>query len=92
MSGFIYYLIIFYSKYFEGTIYLNYSIGAISDAISYFYVIEITKYRTVTQFLRFLIGMMIAFTGLLMIIQESGIVPDHIFVYVLCILVILIRL
>lgn len=38
MCGFVLYLIIYYSKYFKGNFYLNYSISGLGDCVSLFYV------------------------------------------------------
>lgn len=92
MSGFINYLVIYYSKYFKGSVYTTYSIGAFAECFSFFYVIKIAQHRTVTEFLKILIGVMIALTLLLIFLEESGFIPEHMFIIVLAIMVFFIRL
>lgn len=43
MSGFVTYLIVYYSKYFEGNFYVNYSLQGFADCISLFYVMILQK-------------------------------------------------
>ena len=38
MSGFISYLIIYYTKYFEGSFFINYSVLGLADCLSLFWV------------------------------------------------------
>jgi hypothetical protein len=63
MSGFVTYLIVYYSKYFNGNFYVNYTLQGFADCISLFYVILLQKrYTKVTQTLYFLIYMLICLT------------------------------
>ena len=46
-SNFINYLIVYYSKYFKGSVYMNYSIGALAEALSSMYVVKVSEKRTI---------------------------------------------
>ena len=92
MSGFINYLVIYYSKYFKGSVYLNYSIGAFAEFLGFFYVLKIQQYLSVIQFLKYLIWMLIAFTALLILFDESNFIPEGIYTIVLAVMVFFIRL
>ena len=92
MSGFINYLIIYYSKYFKGSIYVNYSISGCAEMVSFIYVRVLLRKRTVKEFLRFLISWIVILTMILIFFEESGFIPDNILVVVMAVMVFLIRL
>lgn len=66
MSGFVVYLVIYYSKYFEGNFYVNYAIQGFSDTISLFYVGSLSKMfmgkNSLVKTLKFLVLAMIILT------------------------------
>ena len=63
MAGFVTYLIIYYSKYFEGNFYVNYTLQGFADCLSIIYVIFFQRrYTKVTQTLYFLIFILIGLT------------------------------
>lgn len=70
MAGFVQYLIMFYSKYFGGDVFLNYAIQGIADIFCMIYVTYLAKYLSVPGIIRFLVGSLVVFT-LLNMVQHS---------------------
>jgi len=63
MSGFVTYLIVYYTKYFQGNFYVNYSLQGFADSISLFYVMMFQRrYSKVTHTLYFLTYLIICLT------------------------------
>jgi hypothetical protein len=78
MSGFIVYLIIYYSKYFQGNFFFNYALQGFSDCFSLLYVAKLTALfnskTSLVKTLKLLVVVMIFLTLIQMLISESGIV------------------
>ena len=64
MASFVQYLIIFYSKYFKGNFYINYSIQGFADGICMVYVSFLSKKFDVPGILRYLVIALIVMTML----------------------------
>ena len=63
MSGFVTYLIVYYTKYFQGNFYVNYSLQGFADSLSLFYVMMFQRrYSKVTHTLYFLTYLIICLT------------------------------
>lgn len=76
MSGFTVYLIVYYSKYYEGNFYINYSLQGFSDSLSMLYITFISrlfsKKTLLVSTLRLLVIAMICFTGIHIFISQSS--------------------
>lgn len=70
MSGFIYYLIMYYSKYFGGNFYLNYSFLGFADCLALYWVGLLSKKLRVIGVVLF-ITCAIIFLSLLLIFVNS---------------------
>lgn len=63
ISGFVKYLLMYYSKYFPGSMFVNYSIQALADIICMSYISIINKYlKNIQEILKYLLTMIILFT------------------------------
>lgn len=93
MGGFIFCLLISYSKYVPGNFYVNYSISGLSDVISMFYVGLISKrYHTVREQVAVLIWMLALCTLVMLFVTESGMFARSSQVWIIPMLLLLIRL
>jgi len=92
MSGFNNYLIIFYSKYFKGSVYVNYSIGGLSQCCAFFYVNKVSSKMSLHRMLRYLMLMIIGLTILTICLDDTDTVPDHTFPIFIVIMVFFIKL
>jgi len=46
ISGFVKYLLMYYSKYFPGSMFVNYSIQSLADVLCMSYISIVNKYLT----------------------------------------------
>ena len=91
MSGFCNYLIMFYSKYFKGSVYINYAIGGLSQCFAFFYVNKLSTKMSLHRMLKYLMIMIIGLTLLTICLDETEVVPDHSFPIFIVIMVFLIK-
>lgn len=62
VSGFVKYLLMYYSKYFPGSVFVNYSVQSLADVLCMYYIAIINKFfKDVRDILRFLLSMVIVF-------------------------------
>ena len=92
MASFVQYLIIFYSKYFKGNFYINYSIQGIADGICMVYVSFLSKRFNVPGILRFLVILLITMAIINMTQSRIFGKDNSNQVYLLPIMILLIRL
>lgn len=91
-SGFITYLLIYYSKYFKGNFFYNYAIQGLSDGFSLFYVAYLGKAAdtSIRDIVKFLLYAIIFFTLIQM--TTDGFLSQKYQGFVVPILLLLIRL
>ena len=71
MSGFINYLIVYYTKYFEGSFFVNYSVIGTADCLSLFWVGLIARWFKAIGVIVFLTTSVIAFCILEIIVSNN---------------------
>lgn len=65
ISGFVKYLLMYYSKYFPGSMFVNYSIQSFADIICMSYISLVNTYfKNIQEILKYLLTMVILFTML----------------------------
>lgn len=65
ISGFVKYLLMYYSKYFPGSMFVNYSIQSFADIICMSYISLVNTYfKNIREILKYLLTMVILFTML----------------------------
>ena len=96
MSGFVVYLIIYYSKYYEGNFFVNYALQGFSDSISMFYISFLYKFfqekTSLVNTLKFLVVAMICFSGVQIFVTESGLFSDKMRTIMMPILILVVKL
>ena len=76
-SGFITYLVMYYSKYFKGDFYINYSLQGLANSIAMIYVSLLSKFLNLKGLLRFVAIMMLIFTTVLYFVMKySASIPS----------------
>ena len=87
------YLIMFYSKYFPGNIYVNYSIPAFADLIYTLYIKVLSdKFVRSSRIIRVLFYALIFWAIIYIIIADSGWFDKDVKIWAVPLLVMLIRL
>lgn len=92
MAGFVQYLIMFYSKYFGGDVFINYAIQGIADIFCMIYVTYLAKYMSVPKIITFLVGSLIAFTILNMVQHELWATYHNFQVWIMPIMIVSMRM
>lgn len=67
-SGFISYLLIFYTKYMKGDFFVNYTVGGISDGLSIMYVAFLSKKLDLKGLIRYCAMMLIIMSVILSLV------------------------
>ena len=93
MVGFVLYLIIYYSKYFKGNFYINYSIQGLGEVLSLFYVDRLNnRYGSAKSILYFLIVMTVLLSFAQIVVTETSLVPVIVQTSILPLMILMIRL
>lgn len=73
VSCFVKYLLMYYSKYFPGSMFVNYSIQSLADILCMYYISIINRFfKDVRDILRFLLQMVIIFAMVEMANERYG--------------------
>ena len=97
MSTFSVYLIIYYSKYFKGNFFINYSAQGFSDCVTMVYVNYLSKkYQNspngLSKLLKFLVISLVLLCCVQLFITHSGLISDQILTFIVPINIMLMRL
>ena len=71
MSGFCFYLLVYYSKYFAGNFYLNYSLESLSDCVTIGWATMLSKRLNIVQVLQTLTMLVTLFGIITLIIKYT---------------------
>ena len=89
-TGLIYYLMLYYSKYFKGNFFLNYSVMGLADAFTLFFLDIVMKYMSKVGALRFINKTIITFTVVLLLVMQF--VTPSILVYLVPVILLILKL
>jgi hypothetical protein len=97
MSGFVTYLVMYYSKYFEGNFFVNYCLQGFSDALALIYVNFLSnKFDSgpdnLVKTLKFLVCTLMMLTCLQLFVTYSTLFSVNLQGYIVPIMILLIRL